>query len=162
MSEFSTHVENKEGGSWSLLLHVFLSPSSEEEGGDRATTSRFSPDCWEPEAMSIFSLSQLLQWRGPKKKSSCVLANGLFYKHGRMQNDTSRSKKNTHTLTEGTWKVSWTRAGDVLADRRLLSVSAADKEVLRSRGLITPLGTAESQPLLEECPALIPQFTQCW
>lgn len=56
VSEFSTSVEKKEGGSWSLL-QVFSSPSSEEEGGDRPTTSRFSPDCWEPVAMSMFSLS---------------------------------------------------------------------------------------------------------
>lgn len=59
--EFSAHVEKKAGGSCSpLIFHVFSSPSSEEEGRHRPATPRFSPDCWEPVAMSIFSLSQLL------------------------------------------------------------------------------------------------------
>lgn len=57
------------------------------------------------------------------------------------------------------------RAGEVPAEHepeRAADRGAAPEETpSRSRRAVTPLGMAESEPLLGQCPALIPHFMQC-
>lgn len=57
------------------------------------------------------------------------------------------------------------RAGEMPAEQEPEHAAgrrAAPGETLsRSRGAVTPLGTAESEALLEQCPAPIPHCTPC-
>lgn len=158
-----TCIKEKSQHLVSFSSDLFLSweGRSEEEGGEKSKTSSFFLQTTGSQFQSSFDLSHLLWWRG-SKKSSFVSANGSFYKHGLMQNDTWWSKKHSHTLTETIWKVSLTRAEWCWQMERLPSILAAEEETEQSRGIVSLLGMAELKLLLEKYSALILEFKQCW